>query len=180
MEIDRDFPEIDLALLSYSIGEIEEKFWVPLLQNLWDKVKSTLIIIEPGTPAGYKRILKIREILLHMGAKILAPCPHAGACLLKDPDWCHFTARVERSSLHRKVKNADLNYEDEKFSYIVFSKEKNTSLFESRILRFPQIHKGHVCVSLCTRSEGIIQKTITKKDKEKYKYIKKCSWGDVI
>ncbi|MCX6991371.1 MAG: rRNA methyltransferase [Chlamydiae bacterium] len=179
-EIDRDFPEVDLALLSYSIGEIEEKFWDPFLQNLWNKVKSTLVIIEPGTPAGYKRILKIRDILLQDGAKILAPCPHSGSCPLKDPDWCHFTARVERSSLHRKVKNAALNYEDEKFSYLIFSKEQNISLFESRILRFPQIHKGHVCISLCTKSEGIIQKTITKKDKEKYKYVKKCSWGDVF
>ena len=179
-EIDRDFPEVDLALLSYSIGEIEEKFWDPFLRNLWTKVKSTLVIIEPGTPAGYKRILKIRDILLQNGAKILAPCPHSRSCPLNDPDWCHFTARVERSSLHRKVKNAALNYEDEKFSYLIFSREENTSLFESRILRFPQINKGHVCVSLCTKSEGIIQKTITKKDKEKYKYIKKCSWGDVI
>lgn len=179
-EIDRDFPASDLTLISYAIGEIEEKFWDGFFSSLWEKVKNTLVIIEPGTPVGYKRILKIRDILIQKGAKLIAPCPHANMCPLKEPDWCHFYARIERSSLHRRVKNAALNYEDEKFSYLIFTKNIDTSLFESRIVRHPQIHKGHVCVSLCTKSKVIVQETFTKKDKEKYKLIKKLSWGDSI
>lgn len=179
-EIDRDFPEADLALLSYAIGEMEENYWESFLPCLWDAVKSTLVIIEPGTPAGYQGILKIRDILLGRGARIIAPCPHAAACPLKAPDWCHFYARVERSSLHRRIKQAELNYEDEKFSYLIFTKEPAISLFESRILRHPKINKGHVSVSLCSKSDGIIQETISKKHKDKYKNIKKSDWGDVI
>lgn len=179
-KVDKDFALSDLALVSYAIGEIDEKFWEGFFTSLWEKVKQALVIIEPGTPIGYKRILKIRNILLNKGARLIAPCPHADMCPLKDPDWCHFYARVERSSLHRKVKNAALNYEDEKFSYLIFTKSNDTSLFESRIVRHPQINKGHVCVSLCTKSRGIVQETITKKDKEKYKLIKKLSWGDSI
>jgi ribosomal protein RSM22 (predicted rRNA methylase) len=138
------------------------------------------VIIEPGTPAGYQRILKIRDILIQKGAKLIAPCPHAALCPLKAPDWCHFFARIERSSLHRRIKNGELNYEDEKFSYLIFTKENVTSLFESRILRHPKINKGHVNVTLCSNNKEIIQEIITKKNKEKYKNIKKCDWGDTI
>ena len=37
------------------------------------------------------------------GANILAPCPHARPCPLAAPDWCHFSARVARSRLHREA-----------------------------------------------------------------------------
>ena len=179
-EVDRDFPEVDLALISYAIGEIEENLWEGILHSLWESIKSTLVIIEPGTPAGYQRILTLRDILIRKGARLIAPCPHAAPCPLKAPDWCHFYARVERSSLHRRIKRAEMNYEDEKFSYLIFTKENAISLFESRIIRHPKINKGHVHVTLCSRSEEVIQQIITKKDKDKYKAIKKVDWGDVI
>ena len=35
------------------------------------------------------------------GAAILAPCPHAQACPLVEPDWCHFVQRLPRSRDHR-------------------------------------------------------------------------------
>lgn len=180
VQINQDFPLSDLALISYAIGEIDEKYWSILFHALWQRVKSYLVIIEPGTPAGYNRILKIRDLLLSMQGHLIAPCPHSLSCPLAPPDWCHFYARVERSSLHRVVKGASLGFEDEKFSYLIFSKQNLYSSFDSRILRFPQIHKGHVNISLCTRDSGVVKETITKKDKEKYKLIKKLTWGDSI
>ena len=176
--IDRDLPLSDLVLLSYSIGEIEEKFWGPFLHEVWDKVQSTLVIIEPGTPAGYARILKIRDQLIQQGALLIAPCPHMGNCPLKGPDWCHFFARVERSSLHRKVKNAVLNYEDEKFSYLIFSKEPKVQSFSSRLLRHPQIFKGHLKLSLCRQDGQIQEQVVSKKDNSFYKLSRKLDWGD--
>ena len=177
-EIDRDLPLADLMLLSYSIGEIAEKYWAPLLQKVWQTVQSTLVIIEPGTPAGYERIIKIRDLLLSQGAHLVAPCPHQGKCPLQGGDWCHFFSRVERSSLHRKVKNAVLNYEDEKFSYLIFSKEKKVQIFSSRIVRHPQIFKGHLKLSLCEKQGEIQNVTFSKKDNQIYKLTKKMDWGD--
>jgi ribosomal protein RSM22 (predicted rRNA methylase) len=180
LEKDRDFFSADLVLMSYSIGEIASEYWDSIFKELWSKLHHTLVIVEPGTPAGYDRILKIRDILLNQGANLIAPCPHAMACPLSRPDWCHFYARVERSSLHRKIKNAELNYEDEKFSYLVFSKQSMEQECQSRILRHPQIQKGYVKIVTCDKDRQIKNHTIRKKDKEIYKLVKKLDWGDCI
>jgi ribosomal protein RSM22 (predicted rRNA methylase) len=180
LESDRDFPLSDLVLISYAIGEIEKKYWEDLFRSLWNSVQKCLVIIEPGTPAGYRRMMEIRNILLSLGAHLVAPCPHEGVCPLTGQDWCHFFARVERSALHRKIKNASMNFEDEKYSYLIFSKVKNFDPFSSRIIRHPKINKGFVELTLCADSKNIINEKITKKDKEKFKLIKKLDWGDVI
>ncbi len=177
---DRNYPSVDLGILSYSVGEIPEERFSDFFKNIWQKINHSLVIIEPGTPAGYHRILKIRELLLKENANLIAPCPHHLSCPLLKEDWCHFYARLERSSIHRKIKHASLNYEDEKFSYLIFSKEKNTSLYSGRILRFPNIQKGFVQISVCSQ-EGVLQnKTISKKNKDDFKSIKKKDWGDSI
>ena len=81
-----------------------------------------LIIVEPGTPTGWTRILRMRDLLIAAGAHIIAPCPHAFACPLAPPDWCHFAQRVERSKLHRETKQAESPFEDEKFIYLAVSR----------------------------------------------------------
>jgi ribosomal protein RSM22 (predicted rRNA methylase) len=168
----------DLTILSYSIGEVKEAFWKNLLEGLWSSTQKALVIIEPGTPSGYHRMMKIRDILLQLGGFLWAPCPHHQKCPIVEGDWCHFSARVSRTSLHRKLKSADLGYEDEKFCYLIFGKEP-CAPYQARIIRHPMKHSGFVEVVLCQKDE--IQKTIfSKKDKEKYRDIKKLNWGDVI
>ncbi len=71
---------------------------------MWRAARVALLIVEPGTPKGFALIRAVREQLLASGAHIAAPCPGAMACPMVDPDWCHFAARVERSSLHRRLK----------------------------------------------------------------------------
>ena len=77
------------------------------------------------------------------------------------------------------VKDGELGYEDEKFSYIVVSKEKLQNNKISRILRHPQINTGFVKVKICTEN-GIEEKTISKKMGEIYKKVKKLDAGDII
>ena len=81
-----------------------------------------LIAVEPGNPAGWSRILQVRERLIALGAHIAAPCPHAFACPVVAPDWCH-SRRVARSRMHRRIKFADVPWEDEKFIYLAASRE---------------------------------------------------------
>jgi ribosomal protein RSM22 (predicted rRNA methylase) len=168
----------DLTILSYSIGEIKESFWKSLLETLWSATGKALVIIEPGTPSGYQRMMKIRDMLLQLGGFLWAPCPHHQKCPIARSDWCHFSARIARTSLHRKLKSADLGYEDEKFCYLIFGKEP-CAAYPSRIIRHPMKHSGFVDVVLCQK-DGIQKTIFSKRDKEKYRGIKKMNWGDVI
>lgn len=170
--------QADIIVSSYMLNEISENRKEEVIQKLWEATNKLLLIIEPGTPAGFKNILKVREKLLQNGGYIVAPCGHQGKCTITENDWCAFYARVERSSIHKQAKKGELGYEDEKFSYIAFSKKlvKNNNI---RILRHPQINKGYVKVKICTE-EGIQQKVYSKKDGELYKKIKKLKAGEII
>ena len=91
-------------------------------------------------------------------------------------DWCHFSARLERTSVHRRLKDASLGYEDEKFSYLIFSKSPVVAA-EDRIIRHPRIHGGHVQLELCSPN-GLQRITVGKSKKEAYRRARKVGWGD--
>ena len=168
----------DIVITSYMINELHENEKENTIQKLWNVTNKLLIIIEPGTPAGFRNILKVRENLLKNGGYIVAPCSHQGKCKIGEDDWCAFYTRVARSAIHRQAKNGELGYEDEKFSYIAFSKEP-VEKKGTRVLRHPQIYKGYVNVKLCTE-DGIQDKVYSKKDGELYKKIRKLDAGDKI
>ena len=106
----------DLVIASYLIGELDEAKRPALAERLWTRTRDTLLVVEPGTPAGYQRIIALRAQLIAAGAHVAAPCPHDGPCPLSAPDWCHFAQRLPRLRAHIQVKGAELPFEDEKFS----------------------------------------------------------------
>jgi ribosomal protein RSM22 (predicted rRNA methylase) len=92
-------------------------------------------------------------------------------------DWCHFAERIERSSLHRRLKQGALGYEDEKFSYLIVAKEPH-SLPNARIVRHPQHHSGHTGLTLCTSKGSLEAMTVSRRTPELYKRVRKAEWGD--
>lgn len=166
----------DLVIASYSLGEIAEDSRSKLLIKLWQLTKKFLIIIEPGTQVGFESLKKMREILLLHSGHLVAPCPHSEKCPMLQNDWCHFAARIERSSLHRKIKEATLNYEDEKFCYLIFSKNK-VEPCQNRVVRHPFKGAGFIKLQLCSRN-SLEEKTITKKNKSSFSQARKINWGD--
>ncbi len=173
----------DVIIASYALGELNEQAQLQILSSAWQAAGKALVLIEPGTPLGFKRILSWRNWLLESGAKILAPCPHAKACPMSGSDWCHFSQRLSRTSLHRQLKGASLGHEDEKYSYIVAVKSEITNNPDSkygRILRHPQKHSGHLDLTLCTIEGNLEKKIISKRDGDLYKRAKKLEWGDLI
>ena len=173
-----EVPKGDLFLFSYSLGEIDTSLYRDLLQRFYDAVEEEIVIIEPGTPAGFKKIRLMRTLFIEMGGSIVAPCPHREKCPMEGGNWCHFSQRLPRSPWHRLLKGGNLGYEDEKFSYLIISK-KPFRQAKKRILRTPEKRPGHINFELCTKS-GIQKKTISKKEKENYKKSKKLKWGDLI
>lgn len=168
----------DLVMASYSLCEIAEEDQTRTIESLWNKTRRILMIIEPGTPKGFHCIRKAREKLIDLGAFLIAPCSHVQACPVAKGDWCHFSVRLPRSSWHRQVKEGTLNYEDEKFSYLIFSRAP-ISRGLSRVIRHPLKGSGFVKLQLCTEA-GLVEKTISRKDKQLYSFAKKIQWGDEV
>jgi ribosomal protein RSM22 (predicted rRNA methylase) len=169
-------PPSDVVTCSYSLGELDPAAGARALLAAWTAVRQTLIIIEPGTPAGFARIRGWRDQLLALGAHLLAPCPHENRCPLPDSDWCHFAQRVERTALHRKLKGGALGYEDEKFAYIAVSRIPARRA-ASRVLRHPQISPGAITLRLCG-SEGLQELRITRRQPEAFRHARHIRWGD--
>lgn len=165
----------DLIIASYMINELRKEDRIKVACNLYEKANKVLVIIEPGTKDGFKNIRDIRDALLKKGANIVAPCMHENKCMINEDDWCHFSTRLQRSKTHKYLKDADAAYEDEKYSYIIFSKEK-TLKCNMRIMRHPVIEKNSIILTGCTK-DGIITNTFYKKD-ENYKSIKKLKCGE--
>ncbi len=165
----------DLVLFSYSAGELRDIS--QCLNTAWNLARVALIVIEPGTTRGFATILRARQMLIDAGAQLAAPCPHHLQCpLAAADDWCHFAVRLERTSRHRRLKGAELGYEDEKFSYIVGARTA-VKQADTRIVRHPLKHPGHVQMLLCTPT-GLVRRTLTKSNKEAYRRSRKAEWGD--
>lgn len=162
----------DLLLFSYSLNEIPQENLSTVIKKAHSLTNNFLVVVEPGTPDGFKCIQKIRTQVLSLGMSLYAPCPHHNNCPISGSDWCHFSARLSRTVLHRTLKKGSIGHEDEKYSYIIASKKPRTPS-GSRILRTPLKRKGHTVATLCTE-EGLIQKNFTGKER------KNLHWGDLI
>lgn len=174
----QNFTINDLSILSYVVGELPIDLLPSLISKIWSCTSQVIVVIEPGTPHGFERIRVIRNHLIANDAYLVAPCPHQNQCPMRETDWCHFPQRLDRSEIHRAVKEVNIGYEDEKYSYIIASKVQ-VKLPDARIIRHPKTHSGHVELSLCAQS-GLEQKTISRRHGALYKQIRKCHWGDGI
>jgi ribosomal protein RSM22 (predicted rRNA methylase) len=173
-----DSEAADLVIASYVIGEIGDAERTALADVMWAKTRETLLIVEPGTPAGYRRIIALRTQLIAAGANVAAPCPHDRECPLLAPDWCHFTQRLPRSRAHKQLKSAELPYEDEKFSYVALTRAP-AARHPARVIAQPVVTKVAVTARLCT-DQGILNASATRRQKAAYQRFKKIAWGDAI
>ncbi|WP_328678529.1 small ribosomal subunit Rsm22 family protein [Streptomyces sp. NBC_00322] len=167
----------DLVTVSYVLKELTAKDRDAVVTEA-ARAAQAVVIVEPGTPDGYARVIEARDRLIAAGLTVAAPCPHSTACPIEPgTDWCHFAARVSRSSLHRQVKGGSLPYEDEKFSYVAAVRFPANPA-ASRVTRKPQIRKGLVLLDLCTDTEGLRRDTVAKRHGALYKSARDASWGD--
>ena len=168
----------DLVITSYAAGEIADGDLASFTQLLWRATAGALIVIEPGTPEGYARVLHVRGELTAAGAHVAAPCPHGRACPLEAPDWCHFVQRLPRSRDHLRIKGAEVPFEDEKFSYVVLSRNKAQSI-DARVLAPPKITKSAATAKLCTAT-GLVVDIAARRDADAYRRRKSWRWGDSV
>lgn len=171
--------QADLVTLAYVLDELSPEQRNALVDRLWHFTNHALVIVEPGTPAGWTRILAARERLIAAGAHILAPCPHALACPIAQPDWCHFSARVARSRTHRLAKEADVPWEDEKFIYLAASRTPAPAS-PARVLAPPESASGRVRLKLCQPDGTAAHRLVTRREGDAFKRARRVDWGDVL
>ncbi|MGW4802438.1 small ribosomal subunit Rsm22 family protein, partial [Nonomuraea sp. NPDC004297] len=172
-----DRPAADLVTMSYALGELPAADRPGVVGWLAGQA-AMVIVIEPGTPAGYATVAAAREILAAQGRTIVAPCPHDGGCpIVPGRDWCHFSVRLPRTALHRRIKAGTLSFEDEKFSYVAAA----TGLWPrpaARVLRHPVKRKGVVSLRLCADGDGLREVIVSKRQGELYRRARDTDWGD--
>ncbi len=156
----------DLVLMAFALSEVDEAAQAAFIEALWAKAKQGLLIVDPGTPDTSRRLQVVRTQLIKMGAHLIAPCPQTGACPLLSlsappkrkgkpkpaneiAPWCHFSVRLERRGLHRLVKGGELGYEDEKFSYLYFSRLPLAPAAPMRLLSHPHRVNRHINLDVC-------------------------------
>ena len=168
----------DLVVASYALTEIADieaaaAHWLALAAQ-------ALVVIEPGRPRDYRRLMKVRQALATR-ARILAPCAQAGSCPLTGDDWCHFSARLPRLREHMRAKGANVPFEDEKFSYLIVAPPGSPlhARAAPRVLAPPHVGKAGAILKLCT-ADGLELRTVASRDKPAFKRAKKADWGDAL
>ena len=169
----------DLVTASYVLSELSAAQTTMLLDDMMARGQ-VAVIAEPGTPDGYARIIEARRRFLADGWHLLGPCPHELDCPLGEGDWCHFAARVNRSAEHRRIKGAELSYEDEKFSWVAAAAPgaMEPTARDSRILRHPSKRKGLVEFRVCRPDGSAGRAVVSKREGERYRAARDRVWGD--
>lgn len=170
-----DLPAADLTTMAYVLAELPAAARTALVAAA---PGDAVAIVEPGTPAGYRRVLEARDLLLGRGWTVAAPCPHDRTCpWAGTADWCHFAARLPRSGRHRQVKGGTLGWEDEKFSYVVATREP-AGRAGGRIVRHPYLRKGLVELTVCAAEPGIDRRPVSRRQGPAYRAARDADWGD--
>jgi ribosomal protein RSM22 (predicted rRNA methylase) len=174
------WPKAELVTASYALAEIAPDRQAGVVQALWEACDGVLALIEPGTPAGYGRILAARQALIAGGATILAPCPHHEPCPLSGSDWCHFSVRLPRSRDHRIAKGAEVPFEDERYAYLLAARPVVDAIARSpRVLAPPRVGKPGIEFKLCG-PEGLKAQFVARRDKAGYAIARRLGWGDAF
>lgn len=169
---------VDLVIAAYALAEVPLAKARETAVALWKACENTLLVIEPGTPQGFSRIHDVRVALLAEGAHLIAPCTHVNACPIQPPDWCHFSVRLARRREHMHAKKATVPFEDEKFSYLIASRQPGV-LEGARVLSPPAESKAEIKFKLCAET-GLTQQSIARRGKAEYKRVRKLEWGDLF
>jgi len=169
----------DLVTLCYVLDELPPEALPALVRRLWQLADAAFVIVEPGTPAGWKRILSARDILIEGGAHIAAPCAHEAPCALSAPDWCHFSRRVARARIHRITKGGEVPWEDEKFIFLAATRLPSEGPL-SRVIAAPRHSKGRVDLKLCEPDGSVEFRTISKREGEVFRTARRADWGEAV
>lgn len=175
----KPLPRAGLVCEGYMLGELGSFHAAACGRETLGRVRTDARAHRAGHAAGFANLRAVREALTGRGAYVAAPCPEgSAACPMTGDNWCHFAVRVQRTRLHKALKGGDAPYEDEKFTYLVLTREKPENPCRARLLRHAQIGPGRILLPVCEAGEEKTM-TVTKKD-PLWKRARKIRWGERV
>ena len=174
-----NLPRADLVTAAYVLAELPEQAAAGTARELWSAASSMLVLVEPGTPAGFARIRAARAALIAAGGHVAAPCTHDNTCPIQQPDWCHFSQRLARSRDHMIAKGAKVPFEDERYAYVAVLRTPMENLASGRIVKPPIESKPGITLNLCEAS-GLRNAFVARRDKDAFRIARKKEWGDLF
>jgi ribosomal protein RSM22 (predicted rRNA methylase) len=172
-------PRADLVIAGYVLAELDGAMQIRLIDALWAATQHVLVLVEPGTPDGFRRLKAARTALIGQGAHIAAPCTHEAACPMTGEAWCRFFARVQRSRDHRLLKGGDRPFEDEPYAYLVLARQRPEARMSHRIVARPVETKIGITLGICG-ADGLRKVTAPSRQKELFRQYKRLDWGDAV
>lgn len=176
--------KFNAVIASFVFQEIsDERMKILTLQNLLQYAQDFFIVVERGTPMGFDTVKELRELVLseRKDFHVFAPCAHDKQCPLTT-GWCHFKQRVQLTPLQQELFAYKDNYEDQKFSYVVFRRgeREGEHSFWPRIVNSPLKRGEHVLLDVCDK-EGDLKRFVASKSQGKSIYYdaRKSKWGDL-
>jgi ribosomal protein RSM22 (predicted rRNA methylase) len=177
---------VDLVLASYCLNELRDMDFVGTVKRLIQWSRGLVLVVEPGTPRGAARIVRVRELMLEQGLELVAPCPHDGACPLgasedRADGFCHFSVRVARSAVMRQIKGGTASFEVEPFSYVAgLQKGFVGSAFQGgmRVLDTPHLSKVEARFRVCADDGEVREVRVASRDKEAFRAVRRLRRGD--
>jgi ribosomal protein RSM22 (predicted rRNA methylase) len=168
----------DLVTAAYVLGELEPGDVAEAVVTMWAATSGVLILVEPGSTAGFERIRAARTALIAAGGHVVAPCPGDEPCPIAGSAWCHFLARLDRSPLQRGAKAAARSWEDEPFSYVAVSRIGGSP--EPRVvLGRPRQRPGMIELRICVDGR-IDERTLSRRDGPAWRTARDLAWGDPV
>jgi len=173
-------PQSDLVVAAYLLGELPASEMDRAVARLWAATTGVLVLVEPGSRAGFERIRRARTALIEAGGTVAAPCPGNERCPIDGPAWCHFLARLDRSPLQRRAKTAQRSWEDEPFSYVALARPAVLAAPQPRVvLGRPRQRPGMVELRVCL--DGRIEtRTLSRRDGPAWRTARDLAWGDPV
>ena len=117
----------DTFIASHIFSELEEAECIKVTKAA--EKAQFLILVDAGTPAVSKKLVKLRDELLQRSWFVVAPCTHMNLCPTgkSEADWCHFFAKTPSfvftdSSWGKLAKELNIDLRSLPLSYLVMSK----------------------------------------------------------
>jgi hypothetical protein len=173
---------VGLLVISHVLNELPAEALQQLL-GLVSRAEAVLWV-EPGTHAVSRQLIGLREALTAT-FRVVAPCPHQGACGLlaagNERHWCHFFAEPPAgvqndSDWVRFGQRAGVDLRSQAYSYLVLERAPSgppDAEGASRILGRAEHFKGFARVLSCS-ARGVEELELQKRaDADLFKQLKK-------